>query len=250
MIFVSHLLIGCFLLLFRLSDKRKHVEVNLIGDQFLEVLESKRGHAANIKTTKRKKINVPPGKGITPDALLGCEPNDISNEPVDDSSNSACSINVSSKRRRGRSLTKRLIQALSSSESSSDEEFSCDDKTSDESFGSLDENVPSVEGAGPSTENSASCVELIGSNNNYKVGDYVIVLYTGDGLHYPGKIVQIGKLSAVVRCMEKADGVSGSWRWPKRRDELTYEWQFVSKRIPAPKATSKRNLYSIDIEIR
>lgn len=183
----------------------------------MEVPESKRGHAANVKTTKRKKINVPPGKGITLDALRGCELIDISNEPVDYSSNSACSINVSSQCRRNRSLTKCRIQALSSSESSSDEEFSCDDETSDESFESFDENVPSVEDADRSTENSASHVELIESNNNYKVGDHVIVLYTGDGLHYPGKIVQIGKQFAVKRCMEKADGVSGSWRWPRDR---------------------------------
>ena len=54
---------------FRLKERWSKVDITLIGDSFLEVMDKKLGNTSGVTNTRRKKLNVPPGKGITPDDL-------------------------------------------------------------------------------------------------------------------------------------------------------------------------------------
>jgi hypothetical protein len=64
--------------------------------------------------------------------------------------------------------------------------------------------------------------------SKYCVGDFVIVFYTGDGSHYPGKIVHIGPVGATVSAMERS---GNAWKLPKKQDELRYEFYHIRKII-------------------
>lgn len=50
-------------------DQKSSVNPELVGQVFIDQLNNKRGHATGIKITKKKKLNIPPGKGITPDDI-------------------------------------------------------------------------------------------------------------------------------------------------------------------------------------
>lgn len=77
----------------------------------------------------------------------------------------------------------------------------------------------------------------------YAVGDYIIVLYPGNGRKYPGIITQVLKNTVVVRCMEKK---ARSWNWPTNVDECEYKWENIVMKIKEPRKISKRNQYIIE----
>lgn len=61
----------------------KAVNVDLVGEVFIRHLESKCGEAINIEKTRKKKMTVPAGKGITVNELNEIVPDFLSDEEDD-----------------------------------------------------------------------------------------------------------------------------------------------------------------------
>ena len=234
-------LIGCLFMyfVFRLTAKRSNVDVTYVGERFLEILEKKRGHATNVKNGRKKRINVPPGRGITVDDLLVEEnvqdvdalnvnespvkrprgrprkkPEEVSDDESSDSesneNNSSSEDDESSHVKRPRGRPRKKPEEVSDDESS-DSESNENNSSSKEESSSEDDSV-CVSDTRVSAEDSEG--ENISKTeappfNKYCIGDYVIVFYTGSGQYYPGKITRISPVSATVECMER---IGNSWR--------------------------------------
>lgn len=210
---------------------RTNVNVSLIGEVFLDRLKEKRMELSTPKNNRRKKLAVPPGQSINPDAI-----------------ESSCEQVPKPSRKRGR--PKQTADSSDSSSSNEDDNFSiASSGNSLESFGSLEDrmiNMESLENFEDqiqepllSTSAMVEEVNLVKQKSNsaleqLKSGNFVIVVY--EDVEYPGKVVTIDEDGATVDCMKKGNK---SWRWPKQKDILFYKWCDIKKKIRQPKEVSK-----------
>ena len=72
----------------RLPAQKNDVDPTVVGEAFLVHLENKRENETGIKIRKKKKMQVPAGKGITPDDIV-MENGDAVDEPGTSSSTPA-----------------------------------------------------------------------------------------------------------------------------------------------------------------
>lgn len=212
------------------------MDVNFVSNEFLEILEGKRGHATGVKNTKRKRLNVPPGQGITVADLEQAEEEKVDDpEPI-----------VPVKRPRGRPSKKHAEETAgytSADKSScvSDLTSSSSDESTSSSSDEADSEVEDGSNPGPSSSTPAASLS---TQSQYCVEDYVLAFYTGDGSYYPGRILSVTPVAITVRCMER---YGNSWRWPAKHDDLRCEVRHISRKITPPQRKSKRNgnLFSV-----
>ncbi|XP_022191349.2 uncharacterized protein LOC111049560 isoform X1 [Nilaparvata lugens] len=186
------------------------VKSDLIGTAFMTSLTEKRKEVVGSDgiRLKRKKINVSPGKSITVNDLQGQE-----------TSTSLAAMKIQRKNRR-------IIEDPSSSSSS-------DDYPDDISLESPDECLEKF------SQDPDKDEENSGNRGNYKIGDYVIVLYSGR--KYPGVITEMNNDGPTVDCLVMGNKY---WYWPERKDIMEYPWDSIVKKIDAPKPVSiKRSKY-------
>lgn len=94
-----------------------------------------------------------------------------------------------------------LAADIDDNDSSSDEDYSCDDSTSIEQFSS----TIASNSKSPKVADIKWTTSSKGNKENYKDNDYVIVLYEGDGLHYTGQIIKMKEKIVTIKCMVRYD---------------------------------------------
>ena len=66
---------------------------------------------------------------------------------------------------------------------------------------------------------------------NINVGDWVLVIYDGDGQSYPGEVTYTDLRQLQVNVMQK----SGSYyKWPRTKDNIFYRHENVIQKLSAP----------------
>lgn len=245
-----------------------HIE--RVSESFLAELRSKRDDIGPKKAVRRKKVNVPPGKGITYDDIASAGQPDL-----EQPSTSVAPNKKQNKQNNSKSKVKHSKRREISS--SSDEDMEIVYAESDESFGSLlnynekntessDDNVvhtcdmlpnDGTEGAmfvtaqatPNSHKNQKETPPPSGHMNlEFKQGDYVAVQYQGK--IYPGKILsnfdQDGE--ACIAAMKKH---KKHWMWPNPPDQIWYKREQVLRRIATPSlvsCNSNDEVYLVDLK--
>lgn len=92
--------------------------------------------------------------------------------------------------------------------------------------------VEYLEGKLPQNNSFASVVKEIGS--------FVVFLY--EGKLYPGEIVSFDNNEVTINAMEKSIKM---WKWPAKRDVLSYPRSDVLGGIKPPKQISKRGFFAV-----
>ncbi|KAJ8972694.1 hypothetical protein NQ314_000061 [Rhamnusium bicolor] len=237
----------------RLPNQDRDVDLDLIGEVFFNRLQDKRQELTPNRTNRRKKLTVPPGQSINPDALevIEIRPQQLS--------------------RKKKKRPKKQLPSSPETSSDEDDNFSlASSGNSLESFSSLDNidensssyHLPEIDKSiqpGPSSslpenESILSQEELFrpldmdetitsfdlmsakestsqpgasisvsenvpvqtgGSSrmDEMEIGDHVIVIW--NKTEYPGVIASKNSEGAYVNCMEKK---SKGWKWPKFKD--------------------------------
>lgn len=159
---------------------------------------------------RRKKMNVPPGKSVCADELM------VTKETVEDEPTTSFS----------RPENEMVFDDHSSDDIDFDELAKEDQK--EKQFMDFLEGKASE----PNYYKFASVVR--------EIGTFVVFLYEGE--LYPGQIVGFDDKEVTVNSMEKSLKM---WKWPSKRDELTYPWTDVLGSIQPPKQVSKRAIFSV-----
>lgn len=73
-----------------------------------------------------------------------------------------------------------------------------------------------------------------------EVGRFVVISY--EGQLYPGQIVAFNNDEVQINSMQKSLKM---WKWPSRKDELSYSWSDVLGSIKPPKQVTSRGIYSV-----
>ncbi|KAJ8930362.1 hypothetical protein NQ314_016840 [Rhamnusium bicolor] len=73
-----------------------------------------------------------------------------------------------------------------------------------------------------------------------EVGRFIVFSY--EGQLYPGEIVAFDDKTVTINSMQRSLKM---WKWPSKRDELTYPWSDVLGSIQPPKQVSKRGAFSV-----
>ena len=228
--------------------------VKNVSETFLEELKNHRKELTekNSRRMVRKKVNVPPGKGITVDDL---------NPP---SASSAAGVpstsGVKSRGKGGKDHTtkkrKQQEQQPDTDDDSSDEEILSD---GDIPYAESEDSLPNMEvSSTPSEHDSAdfendpgvaeprSNVSLPSAsaapeNTEPERDDFVVVYYKGN--MYPGKMLTDldRDNDACVTCMKKKGKF---WLWPEPPDSLWYHRSQIKKKIEPPKEV-EGNLFEV-----
>lgn len=243
------------------ANSGDHIEN--VSQAFLEELRSKRGDNNSSIKKRRKKVDVPPGKGITMDDI-----------PCAQMSNGE--KKCTNKRQKKNDLEKRKQKSLKKRDSSvsSDEEFSEKDivyDDSDDSVGELGslfgQEYDSVgdpgasNSAGPSgldpqevdteiliqdncNEVNSEIVEVSG-DDEAKIGDHVAVKYCGK--LYPGLMMtsfdEAG--DAQVSAMQRR---GKNWIWPHPPDVLWYHKHQIIRKIKKPVQIGNGESFYVDLK--
>lgn len=225
-------------LLERLPRTVTDEEVSYVGEAFLEQLDKNRKdyvNPSNLPRKKRKKIDISAGKSISvmdvaavTDASMG-EPGSSSAAP------------------KPRPKKKKLSTRAPISSSEDDEPVPLESDGQSETFSDLEDGS---EIYSPTSTNTADNTIVKAKKTqapvpvNFEdcdIDNFVIVLYSGNGQQYPGKITKLSKENVTVECMVKG---SKCWRWPDRVDSHEYKWGDVLCKIKPPKI-KKRNQFFV-----
>ncbi|CAH1979207.1 unnamed protein product [Acanthoscelides obtectus] len=180
---------------------------DVVQSAFLESLEAKRTAITNTTTKRRKKINVPAGKSVSADESIITE--------------------------------ETSLDELTASFSRQDEDVVFDDNSSDDvNFEELDKDQQIEKEFMSFIEGQKN--EFHFANVIREVGRFVVFSYMGQ--LFPGEIVAFDDEKVTINAMEKSLKM---WKWPSRRDELTYPWSDVLGGIATPKKISKRGTFSV-----
>lgn len=244
----------------RLPKQDRVLNVDLVGNCFMQKLTQSRIEICPEKgTTRKRKLNVPPGKSICAKDLGEAGPSGLAK--------------VKSKKMTvARKLSKRKDY---SSTSCSDSDITVASSTEDHivSFDDFEDEVRMVLSDSPvlqidslvqnehepnlevtrenskqeeilqnSQDSSAplrfssskTCSEL-----NLDVGDYVLV--TWNSRKYPGQVVSICQEGVLVSCLKRGKLF---WRWPVIKDEQLYSWSHIICIIEVP-VFVKKGCFSI-----
>lgn len=198
---------------------RKDCMADEIQSSFIDNLSATRLELTKTTKTRRKKLNIPPGKSV-------CLEDEVQIDKLE--------INAKTKNR------KRVpIDAGSGSES--EPSSICDDVSSDGNLSSLIEEDERER----QFVNNVEAKKTAKEGNNFaevvkQVGQYVVFVY--DNEIFPGQITSYSESEVTINAMQKS---LKSWKWPEHRDEMTYLWADVLGSIKTPIKISKRNFFSI-----
>lgn len=239
-------------LLNRLPGKSNVIEVDMVGEAFLEKMKEKRSEIAKpAKVNRRKKINIAPGQSICPEDFTP----DFQPQP---STSKATSIKKLAKRYKpskestseicSENITPAVEPQPSTSKSSSNrmprKHNKAQSSSSDDSDGvySLASSVETVDVFDPSDTDvrEPPMDEIPFDESPLREGIFVLVRYNQST--YPGLVVSINQNEAEIDCMEKA---GNHWKWPARKDILHYPLEDIIMKIKPPKPFNKRGFFAV-----
>lgn len=199
-----------------------------IGDSFLNHLQTLRGTTTECRKRK-KKLNLTPGKGITPD--------DLNNESQPSTSKPP--------KTKKKEKTKNIREKT---QDSSESDASISYQNTDDSIGSLDLGSDNdfCDITGQQSPETPSEATKENSQHTFNVGDYVVADY--EGRKYPGKIIskESGDYEYEVSSMVKCGKY---WKWPEKEDIIWFPSNKIIKKIDPPKSSSSsRNIFLIDLK--
>lgn len=218
-------------LLERLPANQSTIDINLVGESFLEQLEKKRSEYLGPvgPKKKKKKVQVPAGKSISVEeveASLGVSEGNKSLPCTSKSKKNA------KKHRKNRK------KSVSSSTDESDIDMVLESEFESETFSDIEE-ILNEKSNNPVCTTQAHEAEKM-ATQDYAVDNFVIILYNKQ--QYPGRILSLSDDGPTVECMEK--GLK-FWRWPKIKDCMEYKWEDIVGKISPPKICSKRNQFTV-----
>lgn len=237
-------------LLNRLPGRSNVVEIDMVGEAFLEKMKEKRTSeiAKPAKVNRRKKINIAPGQSICPEDLTpDLQPQPSTSKatkpakrykPSKGSTGDICLDNItpavepqpSTSKGSSNRMPKKLNKAQSSSSDDSDGVYSLASSTE-----TIDVFEPSdTDVREPTME------EIILDESPIREGIFVLVRYNQST--YPGLVVSIKENEAEIDCMEKA---GNQWKWPARKDVLHYPLEDIIMQIKPPKPVNKRGFFTV-----
>lgn len=201
----------------------------LIGEIFIEHLNSKRQTITSTRTKKkRRKVNVPPGKSITASDI---NPQDIHNLPV--------SLNQPSTSSGQTHKQPNLPQRVTRLDDESDSE---NDSTGHVSYAESDQSPYSPQ-LSERSDTDMVAIEIPGTNvqkNEVSAGDYVLVMY--ENQLYPGQVKEVAEHRVLISAMEKC---GGNWKWPRKPDAIWYFYDDITQKIDKPCQISKREIFKV-----
>lgn len=214
-----------------------------IDASFLETLHAKRNDLTQPKISKRKKLDITPGKSVAVE--------DLSSQPKPSTSENADKTNkinsgftrkkVQQNRNvvKGLKLKKKPLFAM------------CEDEDEDVD-GDLKEYVIEVEKEANKDKEAEKNLELLNSGKKTfedllsldevkkEIGEYVIFTYEGE--YFPGKIISLYEDGAEISAMQRS---LKSWKWPDKPDIHKYDWEDVIGHCKEPKLVSKRGFFNV-----
>ncbi|XP_030748969.1 uncharacterized protein LOC115877041 [Sitophilus oryzae] len=192
-----------------------------IQGAFLQKIQSQRIELTKAVKSRRKKLNIPPGRSVCLENLQSDE--DMSNsEVIADNETLEEEPTTSSGIKRNETIF---------------DENSSDDIDFDELVKEQEKEkafVDYIEGK------SANDNTLQFKNTVREIGSFVVFSY--EGLLYPGKILRFNEDEVVISSMEKSLKM---WKWPSKPDEIPYSWDDVLGSINPPKQVSKRGIFAV-----
>lgn len=212
------------------NSDRQQTNLTLVNKTFTDFLQVSRLSETTPRVIrKKKKVNVEAGKSIGLDDINVIQDAD---EALPGPSKPSPKHNKS--RQRGKKQQRNQNRVESDSEESSGDVSLASD-TESETFSDLLQDDSTKESVVKIQEGSSTDLNLI-------LGDFVIVRY--DNHYWPGVLVEyVLRDGWVVSCMEK---VGKLWKWPEKKDVLSYSNDDIIMKITEPKVVSKtRHLYSI-----
>lgn len=190
-----------------------------IQSVFLQSLEARRSGYTKIQN-RRKKVNFTAGKSVCAVNTLGDE-GLVSEDAVAD---------------------EELLEDEPTTSSRHENELIFNDNSSDDiNFDEIAEEqqkerqfMDYVEGK-PTKNNSFQFANVV-----REIGSFVVFSYEGE--LYPGEIVGFNDNEVTINAMAKSLKL---WKWPTKRDEMTYPWSDVLGAIKPPKQVSKRGCFAV-----
>lgn len=73
-----------------------------------------------------------------------------------------------------------------------------------------------------------------------EVGTFIVFEY--DNKQFPGQIIAFDDKEVIINAMEKS---LKAWKWPQKKDQMSYSWDDVLGSINPPKQISKRGFYDV-----
>ena len=193
---------------------RLDVNIEMVGNAFMDRLENKRQSILSSNKTRRRRLAVPPGKSIGNNDL-----------PIEEEEQAP-------KQKRGRPQKKSVP-----SDSLISEDESNSSKSPEKSEDDARQSKVNL------TSKPTSCIEE-NLKDSLMVGNFVCVSWQNQ--LYPGVVTKLEKHGIYADCMH-ASSTGRYWIWPEAKDILFYQWQNVIKKINPPKKL-KRGLFSVQLD--
>lgn len=225
-------------ILSRLPNQDKsttNADLSMIGDAFLQQLQEKRSEFVTPRTTKKKKLQVPPGQSVSVPVSDFCSIN------TNSSSNENNKYQEKNQKKKihskpSKTTIRKRKKTLEESTSEEDDTFSL--RSGGESEISLYNSDEEPIGHLPMTFGKAKAQTLV-SKDDLEIGNFVLVKWNEK--EYPGVVLAIDAEGVKVDCMEPT---LKAWRWPKNKDVLKYKFEDLVMKIQPPKLI-KRGLFSL-----
>nr|CAH7727746.1 unnamed protein product [Callosobruchus chinensis] len=260
----------------RLPSSSASVNLELVGETFIQHLKEKRQEVVKPRIRKRQKLEVPAGKSITSTDVAqyqdnkkkGNDEKKKTKEILKEQNRIAKKNEKQNKMmEKGKKVqnyplkkkTRKRTVSLSSTDvdddyslessghsdlvcSSSEDDFDCEREGETSGAQKINDNPQPEPQPTTSILTEDECINNQGGDmkENVQVGSFVIVRW--NGLRFPGLVLSVAEEGATVDCMTPT---SKCWKWPKDKDILFYKWDDIEKLIYPPKLV-KRGLFKVD----
>ncbi|RZF41703.1 hypothetical protein LSTR_LSTR011638 [Laodelphax striatellus] len=206
-----------------------------IGGAFLDTLSTKRSELTKPKFTKKKKLEVIPGKSVSAAIVT-----DVM-APSEGGISGNSTHSTTNRSQKKRQMVSKLPTFFKKSK------FTPGTGDSDEKDGLLqeadefeqdmeaDQNILEI-ATGQKTIAEALNLEEVKKEE----GEFVVFEYEGE--YFPGKILKFTDKTVEISALQKS---LKSWKWPEKQDIHSYDWQDVVGHINEPKLISKQGFYSV-----
>lgn len=205
-----------------------------IDASFLESLHAKRNDLTEPKVTKRKKLNVLPGKSFSSADLI--EQNIPSTSGKESKTKVKCSTGTNNVIKcLQRKLERKSAHLENDTGSSTEDEDLMEFVVETEREAEIEKKLDLL-GSGEKTYEELLSLDEV----KREVGEYVIFVYEGE--YFPGKIINFDNQTVEISAMQRS---LKSWKWPEKPDLHRYDWDDVIGHCKEPKLISKRGFFSI-----
>lgn len=192
-----------------------------IQDAFLQRLQCQRIELTKSVKSRRKKLNIPPGRSV-------CVENSQTDEDMPN--NEAIADSEIMEEEPTTSSGIKSNEIIFDDNSSDDIDFNelIKEQQKEKTF------VDYIEGKSSKDSN------LQFKNTVREIGSFVVFSY--QGMLYPGKILSFDESEVIISSMEKSLKM---WKWPSKPDEMPYSWEDVLGSINPPKQVTKRGIFAV-----